>query len=155
MDEEQTNNPNVTSSSYQMKFRGLLAMVPHIANTKQQNHKNSTTNHNVPIQRESLSLILVDQGQVYNSKQEPQCLGFNWDGCMYSTCNITKIPDWLIFLNHSFSLGTILTSISWSLPDLSQQNFIHACTLPIYTCHTPHILWKNPQAYTIQYSVQQ
>ena len=102
----------------------------------------------------------MDQGQVYNSKQEPQwlnnkTLGFNWDGHMYTTCNITKIPGWLIFLNHSFSLVTILTSISWSLPDLSQQNFIHACTLPIYTCHTPHILWKNPQAYTIQYSVQQ
>ena len=61
MDKGQTNKPNVTSSSYQMKFWGLLAMVAHIANTAQQNHKDNTTNHNVPIQRESLSLILVDQ----------------------------------------------------------------------------------------------
>ena len=56
------NNPNVTSTSYQMKFWGLFAMVAHIANTTQQNHKDNTANHNVPIQRESLSLILVDQG---------------------------------------------------------------------------------------------
>ena len=54
-----------------MKFWGLLAMVAHIANTTQQNHKNSTTNHNVPIQRETLSLLLVDPGQAYNSKHNP------------------------------------------------------------------------------------
>ena len=64
MDKGQTINHNATSSSHQMKFWGLLAMVAHIANTTQQNHKDNTTNHNVPIQRGSLSLILVDQGQV-------------------------------------------------------------------------------------------
>ena len=74
---------------------------------------------------------------------------------MYSVHNITNIPDWLIFLNQSFSLVTMLTSISQSLQDLSQQDSIHTRTLPIYTCHTPHILWKTPQVYTIQYSVQQ
>ena len=36
MDKGQTNNPNVTSRGYQMKFWGLLAMVAHIANTTQQ-----------------------------------------------------------------------------------------------------------------------
>ena len=51
-----------------MKFWGLLAMIAHITNTTQQNHKDNTTNHNVPSQRESLSLILVGQGQAYNSK---------------------------------------------------------------------------------------
>ena len=142
-----------------MKFWGLLAMVVHIANTTQQNHKYNTTNHNVPIQRESLSLILVDQGQAYNSNNRSQqlpnkTLWCNWDSCIYSTCSITKILDWLIFLNQAFSL-VMMKSISQSLHDLSQQDFIHMCTLPIYTCHTPHILWKNPQAYTIQYSVQQ
>ena len=54
-----------------MKFWGLLAMVAHIANTTQQNHKDNTTNHNVQIQRKSLSLILVDQGQAYNSNINP------------------------------------------------------------------------------------
>ena len=42
-------------------------MVAHIANTTQQIHKDNTTNNNVPIQRESLSLILVDQGHAYSS----------------------------------------------------------------------------------------
>ena len=55
MDKGQTNNPNITSRSYQVKFWGLLAMVAHIANTTQQNHKDNTTNHIVPIQTESLS----------------------------------------------------------------------------------------------------
>ena len=66
-----------------------------------------------------------------------------------------KIPDWLIFLNQAFSLVMMLLSISQSLHDPSQQDFIHMCTLPIYACRTPHSLWKNRQAYTIQYSVQQ
>ena len=57
-----------------MKFWGLLAMVAHTANTTQQNHKNNTTSHKVPIQRESLSLTLAEQGQVYNSKHKPQWL---------------------------------------------------------------------------------
>ena len=57
-----------------MKFWGLLAMVAHIANTTQQNHKDNTTNHNVLIQTESLSLIIVDQGQAYNSKHNHQRL---------------------------------------------------------------------------------
>ena len=102
----------------------------------------------------------MDQGQAYNSKHKLQWLpnkdlGFNWDCHVYSMHNITKIPDWLIFLNQAFSLVMMLTSISQSLHDLSQQDFIHVCTLPIYTCHTPCILWKNLQPYTIQYSVQQ
>ena len=105
-------------------------MVAQIANTTQQDHKNNTTNHNVPIQRESLSLILVDQGQAYNSKHKPQrspneTLGFNWDGRTYSTHNIAKVPDWLIFLNPAFSLVMMLMSISRSLHDLSRQDFIH------------------------------
>ena len=74
MDEGQTNNPNVNSSRYQMKFWGLHAMVTHIANTMQHNHKDNTTNHNVPIHRASLFLILMVQGQAYNSKHKPQHL---------------------------------------------------------------------------------
>ena len=73
-------------------------MVPHIAYTAQQNHKDNTTNHNVPSQRESLSLILVDQAQAYNSNHKPhrltnETLGFNLDGCMYSMHDITKFSD--------------------------------------------------------------
>ena len=72
-----------------------------------------------------------------------------------TACTTLKIPDGLILLNQAFSLVTMLMSISQSLHDPPQQEFIHACTLSIYTCHTPHSLSKNPQAYTIQYSVQQ
>ena len=49
-----------------MKFWGLLAIIAHIANTTQQNHKDITTNHNVPSQEGSLSLFLVGQEQAYN-----------------------------------------------------------------------------------------
>ena len=49
----------------------------------------------------------------------------------------------------------MLTSISLSLHYPSQHDFILTRTLPVYTCHMHHILWKNPQAYTIQHSVQQ
>ena len=49
-------------------------MIAHITNTTKQNHKDDTTNHNVPSQRGSLSLILVDQGQAYNSKHKPHRL---------------------------------------------------------------------------------
>ena len=65
------------------------------------------------------------------------------------------MPDWLDSQNQAISLVMMLTSISSSLHDPSQHDSIHMCTLPIYTCHTHHILWKNPQAYTIQHSVQQ
>ena len=71
-------------------------MVAHTANTTQQNHKDNTTNHNIPSQRGSFSFILVGQGQAYNSKHKPQrlnneTLGFGWDGRTCSMCNTTKI----------------------------------------------------------------
>ena len=66
MDKGLTNNPNITTSGYELKFWGLLAMIAHIANTTQQNHKDITTNHNVSSQEESVSLFLVGQGQAYN-----------------------------------------------------------------------------------------
>ena len=66
MDKGQTNNPNISTSGYKMKFWGLLAMIAHIANTTPQNQKDITTNHNVPSQEGRLSLSLVVQGQAYN-----------------------------------------------------------------------------------------
>ena len=49
-----------------MKFWGLLAMIAHIANTTQQNHKDITTNQNVSSQEGRLSLFLVGLGQAHN-----------------------------------------------------------------------------------------
>ena len=47
----------------------------------------------------------------------------------------------------------IVTSRAHSLRDPTQQDFIHAHTLPIYKCHTFQVL-KNPPEYTMQHSVQ-
>ena len=47
----------------------------------------------------------------------------------------------------------IVTSRARSLRDPTEQDFIHARTLPIYKCHTFQVL-KNPPEYTMQYSVQ-
>ena len=58
-------------------------------------------------------------------------------------CNTAKFPDWFNFENQVFSLVETMSSISWSLHDFSQQELNHAHSLHIYTCHTPHILWKN------------
>ena len=65
-DKGQSNYPNRSTSGYKMKFWGLLAMIAYIAYTTQQNHKDITTNHNVPSQEGRLSLLLVGQGQAHN-----------------------------------------------------------------------------------------
>ena len=49
----------------------------------------------------------------------------------------------------------MLTSISQSLYDFTQQEFYHTYPIHTYTCHTSHILWKNLQAYNIEGTVQQ
>ena len=54
----------------------------------------------------------------------------------------------------SFSLVETVSSISWSLCDLSQPDFHHVCPSHIYICHTSHILCKNLQAYNIEGTVQ-
>ena len=89
MDEGQTNNPNVNSSRYQMKFWGLHAMVTHIANTMQHNHKDNTTNHNVPIQRASLSLILMVQDMLTTQNISPSIYPMKvrvWLGWLHVQC---------------------------------------------------------------------
>ena len=49
----------------------------------------------------------------------------------------------------------MLTSISQSLYNLSQQEFYHTYPSHIYTCHTSHILGKRLHAYNIEGTVQQ
>ena len=83
----------------------------------------------------------MDQNPIYNSTHKPQrspneTLGFNHGHHEYSICNETGIPEF----QESQILGTpvvaIVTSRTRSLRDPSQQDFIHARTLPIYRCHT-------------------
>ena len=102
----------------------------------------------------------MSQGQTYNPKYKPkqlpkETLGFSWDGSTHSTHNIANFSDWLMFQNQAFSLVAMLTSISQSLYDFSQQDFYHTYPLHTYTYHGSHILWKNLPVYNIEGTVQQ
>ena len=72
----------------------------------------------------------MGQRSIYNSRHKPQrspneTIGFNQDDHPYRMCNETGIP-----------MVVIVTSGARSLRDPTQQDFIHAHTLPIYKCHT-------------------
>ena len=51
-------------------------------------------------------------------------------------CNETGIPEFLEFQIPGIPMVVIVTSRAHSLRDPTQQDFIHARTLPIYKCHT-------------------
>ena len=68
-------------------------------------------------------------------------------------CNETGIPELLESRILGIPVVAIVTSHTRSLPDPTQQDFIHARTLPIYMCHTIQIL-KNPPEYTMRNRVQ-
>ena len=98
-------------------------------------HMPSATQNNKKEQKETtkkggISLTIMGQSQTYNSKHKPhrspnETLGFNQDDHPYRMCNETGIP-----------MVMIVTSRARSLHDPTQQDFINACTLPIYKCHT-------------------
>ena len=68
-------------------------------------------------------------------------------------CNETGIPEFLKLQIPGIPMLVMVTSRACSLHDLTQQDFINTCTLPIYISHAIQIL-KNPAEYTMQYSVQ-
>ena len=51
-------------------------------------------------------------------------------------CNETGIPEFLEFQIPENPMVVIVTSRAPSLRDPTQQDFIHARTLPVYKCHT-------------------
>ena len=51
-------------------------------------------------------------------------------------CNETGIPELLESQILGIPVVAIVTSRTRSLRDPTQQDFIHARTLPIYKCHT-------------------
>ena len=51
-------------------------------------------------------------------------------------CNETGIPELLESQILGIPVVAIVTSRTRSLRDPTQQDFIHAHTLPIYMCHT-------------------
>ena len=83
----------------------------------------------------------MGQRSIYNSKHKPQrsrdeTLGFNRDDHLHRMCNETGIPEFLEFQIPGIPMVAIATSCARSLRNPTQQDFIHARTLPIYKCHT-------------------
>ena len=88
-----------------------------------------------------ISLTIMGQRSIYNSTHKPhrsldEMLGFNHDDHLHRMCNETGIPEFLGFQIPGIPMVVIVTSCAHSLRDPTQQDFINACTLPIYKCHT-------------------
>ena len=83
----------------------------------------------------------MGQMQTYNSIHKPQrspneTIGFNQDDHPYRMRNETGIPEFLELQIPEIHMVVMVTSRARSLRDPTQQDFINACTLPIYKCHT-------------------
>ena len=83
----------------------------------------------------------MGQRQTYNSihktKRSPkETLGFNQDDHPYRMCNETGIPEFLELQIPGIPMVVMVMSHTCSLHNPTQQDFINARTLPIYTCHT-------------------
>ena len=94
-----------------------------------------------PQKERGISLTIMGQRSIYNSSHKPQrpldeTLGFNHDDHLHRMCNETGIPDFLEFQIPGIPMVVIVTSRACSMRHPTQQDFIHACTLPIYKCHT-------------------
>ena len=63
-------------------------------------------------------------------------LGFNQDDNSYRMCNETGIPEILELQIPGNPMVVMVTSRARSRHNPTQQDFINAHTLPIYTCHT-------------------
>ena len=88
-----------------------------------------------------ISLTIMDQKSIYNSNHKPhrspnETLGYNQDDHPYRMCNETGIPELLELQIPGIPMVVMVTSRARSLHDPTQQDFINARTLPIYTCHT-------------------
>ena len=91
--------------------------------------------------RKGISLTIMGQRSIYNSPHTPQwsldeMLGFNHGDHLHRMCNETGIPEFLEFQIPGIPMVVIVTSRARSLRNPTQQDFIHARTLPIYKCHT-------------------
>ena len=91
-----------------------------------------------------ISLTIMGQRSIYNSIHKPQrspneMLGINQDDHPYRMCNETGIPEFLEFQIPGIPMVVMVTSRMHSQHNPTQQDFINARTLPIYTCHTRFI----------------
>ena len=81
-----------------------------------------------------ISLTIMGQRSIYNSTHKPQrslneTIGFNHDDHLHRMCNETGNPEFLEFQIPGIPMVVIVR-------DPTEQDFIHARTLPIYKCHT-------------------
>ena len=112
-------------------------MEAHISNTTQitKKQQKETTKES------GISLTIMGQRSIYNSTHKPHrslngTLGFNHGDHLHRMCNETGIPEFLELQIPGIPMVVIVTSRARSLRDPTQQDFIHARTLPIYKCHT-------------------
>ena len=104
-------------------------------------HKITQKEQKETTKESGISLTITGQKSIYNSIHKPQrslheTLGFNQDDHPYMMCNETGIPEFPGFQIPGIPMVVIVTSRVCSLRDPTQQDFIHARTLPIYKCHT-------------------
>ena len=90
--------------------------------------KRNILNHNGP----EVNLQLNTKPQ----RSLNETLGFNHDDHLHRMCNETGIPEFLEFQIPGIPMVVIVTSRARSLRNPTQQDFIHARTVPIYKCHT-------------------
>ena len=88
-----------------------------------------------------ISSTIIGQRPIHNSRHKPQrspneTLGFNQNDHLHRMCNETGIPEFLELQIPGIPMVVIVMSCARSLRDPTQQDFINACTLPIYICHT-------------------
>ena len=86
-------------------------------------------------------LTIIGQRSIYTSIHKPQrslnkTIGFNQDDHSHRMCNETGIPEFLELQIPGIPMVVMVTSRARSLRYPTQQDFINAHTLPIYTCHT-------------------
>ena len=116
----------------------LLDMEAHMPSATQNNSKK---NKKETTKKGGISLTIMGQRQTYNSIHKPQrspneTIGFNQDDHLYRMFNETGIPEFLEFAIPGIPMVVMVTSHARSLRTPTQQDFINACTLPIYKCHT-------------------
>ena len=83
----------------------------------------------------------MGQRSIYNPTHKPQrslneTIGFNQGDHLHKMCNETGIPEILELQIPGIPMVVMVTSRARSLRDPTQEDFINACTLPIYICHT-------------------
>ena len=117
-------------------LEAYLDMEAHISSATQitQKEPKETT------KERGISLTIMGQRSIYNSTHKPQrsldeTLRFNHDDHLHRMCDETGIPEFLEFQIPGIRTVVIVTSRAHSLRNPTQQDFIHARTLPIYKCH--------------------